>query len=329
MTDLEYIQSENPQIKKVNFYFFEHALFRQEFLAKFKIQIEKKGIEYKVVDKDLLGLLRQDSLFGESCFVVTEESFPEQIDKVMAIVSSESFSNRILFVLNKAESAYKKNERLFAECKVGRVFEEIQYAKNTYMSLFAYYLSLNKIAPERIANYPLLMTSLENIFSKCDTIFEYWSKVDFVFNSCIDKMGEATYSFDISLCKKLLPEIKKPEYFKTHEKLYSFLSHPESNSILALFEHAQELCEEGTSRKAIDSLYRGTFDLISVNASFQGKTPEFSEFKTKILSRYASIPLHNLFQFIVRFSEQEPRLNRGDFPTTFHKFLLEIAKVIK
>ncbi len=334
MLDIEFIQSENPQLKKVNFYFLEHALFLNPFLEHFRAVVEKRGATWhRVRDENIHSLLAQDSLFGEECFVVDASVLPEDIEAVVEKTQQDSFQNRILFLLNKEDALYKKLEKgknFSSYVKNGRVFEEIEYTKNTYLNIFSLFLFQNKITSDRIANYPSLLVSIEETFKKSETVFEFWSRIDFIFNTCIDKIGENSYSFDVSIFRKLLPDVKKPEYFKMHEMLYRFLAHPQESTLLDVFSHCGELYEDGQSRKVIDSIYRCLFELLQINSGFEkGKKPEFTEFKTKVLSRYTLIPLHNLFQFLVRFSEIEPRLNRGDFLTSFHKFLLETREVIK
>lgn len=335
MLDIEFLQSENPQLKKVNFYFLEHALFLNPFLEHFRAIVEKRGAAWHRVQEheNILSLLSQDSLFGEECFVVDTSVLPEDIEAVVEKTQQDSFQNRILFLLNKEDALYKKLEKgknFSSYVKNGRVFEEVEYSKNTYSNLFSLFLSQNKIKTEQIANYPLYVVAVEETFKKSGTIFEFWSRLDFVINTCVEKIGENSHAFDVGVFRKLLPDVKKTEYFKMHEMLYRFLAHPQESTLLDIFSHCSEIYEEGQSRKVIDAIYRCAFELLQINSGFEkGKKPEFTEFKTKVLSRYTLIPLHNLFQFLVRFSEIEPRLNRGDFLTSFHKFLLETREVIK
>lgn len=346
MIDLDFILADKPQIRRVSFYLFDTGVFKSSFLKKYRLVLEKKDFELRESSPETLVFdFKIPSLFGEYCLVSRMDDLFEtlkvsQFEEVFKFLQeSTSKDNKFIFVFDKNGKAYKALEEkpffksLFSE---SQVFTEAEKTKSNFKNIFQIAFESEFSGEAEISNFPLFKTSIEDFyFNHSENISDFFQSFNYIANTCFFKIGDErilqTQScFDVTLFRSVVPKLKKPEYFKMHELVYKFLYLPSEATASDLYLHISEkVTDMSQIRLVLDSLYRTVFELAQIHVAFDKATPPpFSEYKLKILSTFSGIPLHNLFQFMVRFSELEHRFNKKDFLLSFHSFLQNVEKVI-
>lgn len=340
MQDLDFILSDKPQVRRISFYLLDTGIFKNTFLKKYRYLLENKEYEIRETSPETYtSLLQSPSLFGDYSVICNlDETDGKVMEEIFKRITSGE-RNKYLFLLSKeALKTFEKNPVFSKTYKESQIFTEAEKNKPNFKPLFQLCFRRDIPYPESdITNFQIFKTAIEQLyFSYVKSIPEFINKFNYVANTCFvketdERISKDKFSFNITVFNSILPTIREPVYFQAHDLIYKFLSHPENDTITELYLFVSKTTPDSSQiRLTLDTLYRTVFELLQTNAAFEkGTQPEFSKYKTEYLKRFSNLPLVSLFQFLVRFSELEPRFNKRDFLISFHNFLYVVADILR
>ncbi|MFA5071349.1 MAG: hypothetical protein WC511_03180 [Candidatus Pacearchaeota archaeon] len=305
------------------------GVLKGPLVKKYRSILQNKEYEIREISEENIRDLQAGSLFGSVAFLINFQTYSEEFLKKMMDTYADG-DNKCLICMSAEEfKKVKENSKEFAK-ELNPIFE-VEKDKENFKSVCQYVLQKELGCAEGdFNNYPVFKVAIEDLyFNHTENILDFFSNFHFISNICIQQTGEKI-DFDLSLFRKILPEIRKKEYYKAHILLGTFIKYPNKDTLAPLFSFVSAVVKDATMiRYALDTIYRTTFELLQLHPSFEGAKHNFSEFKVKQLSGVANIPLVNTFQFMVRFSEMEVVFNKRNFLLNFHNFLMDLLKVIR
>lgn len=324
MTDIEFLLSERTSSKKIVGYFWNNGYFKGKVLQ--KMLTKAKGVVCSVSVEEFNQQTILPSLLQERHFFV---EIKEETDLVMFLKSLHKIKEDRVFFSCPMSLLEKIEKESFPSLQI---LKEVEKTKTAIEPLILYSLREAQVNKNLLTKFPLLKQNLEELFTKCENVFDFLQKTDFSILTCLEVEKDKIiptiehYSWNSTLFRNILPKLNSTQYFQLQENLFFFLSTPNSSTKEALFIYLEQEFED--SRTAIAALYKAIFDLFEVNAKFE-INKENLDFRTKYLLKFSHIPLENILQFLIRLSEYEVDLNTQGFLSILECMLEVIKENIK
>lgn len=314
MTDLEFLSTNKSVSKKTFLYSWEEGILRPEMRT--SILRKARGFLLETPCDIFLETVSKSSLFEERFFFISVQEAKELSALLRGLQKVQE--DRVCVFAPVSIS-----EKILSEYKIAQVVQEATKTKPNFGSACAYLLQ-KAGDPEVLLKLPFLKQNIEELYAKSADLSDFLQRGEFALFSCLET---DPFRWNKDLCRTLLPQNPKTQYFLLHEKIYYFLTQPTNSTKESLFSFLKEQSSQGSHRAATASLFRALFDLVEVNAEVGTQNPE-GDFKAKVLSKFKHIPCFELLRMLSRFSEKEYALNTQDFLYTLEIFLQEMLKVV-
>jgi hypothetical protein len=309
MQDIEFILNPKTTLRRLCFYPFKTGVFKAEVLTKV---MNKFGCETRTPE-NFIEDIRSSCLFGHRNYFL-QITNKEEFKKILPGLRIDCEDKIFVSLPEEVFTPFSE------EFKTAQKITEADKTKNNFQFFLQFLLKVTN-TPETVKeSIPVITTDLENLYNKSEDISSFLLKAEEALLVCLQQEDDK-YVWERKLFNTFLPVKETIKYFQLHEQLYFFLTQPTTESKDILFTHLCSIYTEvPESRFVISAIYRAIFDLMLINSQLSQKNTS-SEFKNRMLKKYANISTVSLLKFSLTLSETEASLNTSEFIPAMSSFL--------